>query len=42
MEKMGCKVGGKVLLKELTRSRVSEIDRTKADINHFIDIESED
>lgn len=34
MEKMGCKVGGKVLLKELTRSRVNaEIDRTKIEID---------
>lgn len=40
MEKMGCKVGGKVLLKELIRSCVNiEIDRTKTDINHFIEID---
>lgn len=39
-EKMGCKVGGKVLLKELIRSCVNiEIDRTKTDINHFIEID---
>lgn len=37
------KVCGKVLLKELTRSRVNtEIDHTKTDIDHFIDIERGD
>lgn len=40
MEKMGCKIGGKILLKELTRSRENiEIERTKIDINHFIEID---
>lgn len=40
MGKMGCKIVGKILLKELTRSRVNiEIDYTKIDINHFIEID---
>lgn len=36
---MELKIRGKVLFKELTRSRVNiEIDYTKTDINHLIDI----
>lgn len=36
MDKMGCQV----YKKELTRSRVAcEIDRTKIDINHLIEID---
>lgn len=39
MKKMGCKIGGKFLLKDITRLRVSEIDRTKTEINHLIEID---
>lgn len=40
---MEWKIGGKVLFKELTRSSVNiEIDRTKTDIDHLIDIECGD
>lgn len=43
MEKMGCKVGCKVFKTEPTCSRVSiEIDRTKTEIDYFIDIECGD
>lgn len=43
MEKNWIKVGGKVFKTELTRSRVNiEIDRTKTDTNHLIEIESGD
>lgn len=41
--KVGGKIGGKVLFKELIRSRVNtENDRTKTDIIHLIDIEGGD
>lgn len=40
---MGCKIGGEIFLKELTRSRANiEIDRTKTEIDHLVDIERGD
>lgn len=41
MEKMGCYILGKVLRKKFIRLK-TEIDRTKIEIDHLIDIERGD